>query len=87
MLSAPETKATRSGHQRRWRWGYERMVKLIEAGEIQLGEHNKKRKTCAINRVQPRKTDVPLKKLKAVWPHTSHNAGTHGSCAATTARS
>jgi adenine-specific DNA-methyltransferase len=66
-----------NGHHRRWRWGYERMQRLIEAGEIQLGQHNKKRDTWAINRVQPRK--VELKKLKTVWRHTSHNAGTHGS--------
>ncbi len=68
-----------NGHHRRWRWGYERMVRLIDEGEIQLGQHNKKRDSWAINRVQPRKTDAPLKKLKTVWRHTSHNAGTHGS--------
>lgn len=53
------------------------MVSLIAAGEIRLGQHNKKRNTWAINRVQPKKTE--LKKLKTVWRHTSHNAGTHGS--------
>jgi adenine-specific DNA-methyltransferase len=66
-----------NGYHRRWRWGYDRMVKLIEAGEIRLGQYNKKRDTWAINRVQPKKAE--LKKLKTVWRHTSHNAGTHGS--------
>jgi adenine-specific DNA-methyltransferase len=66
-----------NGDHRRWRWGYDRMLSLIEAGEIRLGQYNKKRDTWAINRVQPRRTE--LKKLKTVWRHTSHNAGTHGS--------
>lgn len=52
------------------------MAQLIEAGEIRLGQYNKKRDTWAINRVQPKK--IKLKKLKTVWRHTSHNAGTHG---------
>lgn len=68
-----------NGHHRRWRWGYERMLKLINDGEIRLGRYNKKRDTWAINRVQERRDIVPLKKLKTVWRHTSHNAGTHGS--------
>jgi adenine-specific DNA-methyltransferase len=67
-----------NGDHRRWRWGYERMLALIEQGEIRLGRYNAKRDTWAINRVQP-VTDVELKKHKTVWRHTSHNAGTHGS--------
>ena len=55
------------------------MRQAHRGGRDTLGQHNKKRDTWAINRVQPRKTDVPLKKLKTVWRHTSHDAGTHGS--------
>jgi adenine-specific DNA-methyltransferase len=61
---------------RRWRWGFERMQKLIADGEIRLGTYNAKRDSWAINRVQPRK--ATHRKLKTVWRHTSHNAGSHG---------
>ena len=66
-----------NGDERRWRWGYETMVRLIEAGEIKVGKHNKKHDRWTINRVQPKKSE--FRKLKTVWRHTSHAAGTHGS--------
>lgn len=70
-----------NGDERRWRWGYETMLRAIEDGEMQLGKHNKKRDTWTINRVQPKKAEAAreFKKLKTVWRHTSHAAGTHGS--------
>ena len=70
-----------NGDHRRWRWGYETMLRLIEAGEIQVGKYNKQRDSWTINRVQPKKQaeTAGLKKLKTVWRNTSHAAGTHGS--------
>ena len=69
-----------NGDQRRWRWGYETMLGLIEQGEIQLGKYNAKRDSWTINRVQPvAEGQSEFKKLKTVWRHTSHAAGTHGS--------
>ncbi len=66
-----------NGAERRWRWGYETMLRLIEAGEMRVGKYNAERDTWTINRVQPK--NVEFRKLKTVWRHTSHAAGTHGS--------
>ncbi len=66
-----------NGDERRWRWGYETMIRLIEAGEIKVGKYSKRLDAWTINRVQPKKSE--FRKLKSVWRHTSHSAGTHGS--------
>lgn len=57
------------------------MLRLIDAGEIRVGKHNAQRDSWTINRVQPKNQaeGASLKKLKTVWRHTSHAAGTHGS--------
>lgn len=63
---------------RRWRWGYEEMVAAASKGELKVGKYNPKRGSWTINRVET-KPDAVFKKLKTVWRHTSHAAGTHGS--------
>jgi adenine-specific DNA-methyltransferase len=67
-----------NGDHRRWRWGYEEMVAALANGELSVGKYNKQRKSWTINRVQI-KPDTVFRKLKTVWRHTSHAAGTHGS--------
>jgi len=66
-----------NGDERRWRWGKDTTDKLIAAGEIVLGQHNKKRDSWAINRVQM--LEAKRNKHKTVWWHSSHSAGSHGS--------
>lgn len=65
------------GDHRRWRWNHDTMNRSIEKGEMELGQYNRKRDSWTINRVQPRQQT--FRKLKTVWRHTSHAAGTHGS--------
>jgi adenine-specific DNA-methyltransferase len=67
-----------NGDHRRWRWGYEEMESALAGGELVVGKFNKQRKSWTINRVQT-KADTTFRKLKTVWRHTSHAAGTHGS--------
>ena len=66
-----------NGDHRRWRWGHMRMQQLIDIGEIKLGQYNRERNSWAINRVERKMRE--FKKLKTVWRHTSHAAGSHGS--------
>ena len=65
----------KKGRHGRWQVGAETMQKLVDAGEIVLGSYNRKLDSWTINRRVPRKT---LKKVKTVWRHKSHDAGTHG---------
>jgi adenine-specific DNA-methyltransferase len=67
-----------NGDHRRWRWGYDEMVAALSRGELVVGKYNKHRKSWTINRVET-KPDTVFRKLKTVWRHTSHAAGTHGS--------
>lgn len=64
------------GEHRRWRWGRERMQSAIETGGVRLGEYNRRNDSWTINLVIRRQDNY--KKLKTVWRHTSHDAGTHG---------
>ena len=66
------------GDHRRWRWGYNAMVKACEAGELKVGKYSKARKSWTINRAEEKPAPT-FKKLKTVWRHPSHSAGTHGS--------
>jgi adenine-specific DNA-methyltransferase len=59
----------------RWQVGSETMQKLIDAGDILLGAYNEKSDSWTVNRRVPRKA---TKKLKTVWRHRGHDAGTHG---------
>jgi adenine-specific DNA-methyltransferase len=65
----------KAGMQGRWQVGQETMQELIDAQEIVLGAYNERAKSWTINRRVPKKT---FKKLKTVWRHKSHDAGTHG---------
>jgi adenine-specific DNA-methyltransferase len=67
-----------NGDHRRWRWGYDEMVSALSKNELVVGKYNKHRKSWTINRVET-KPDTVFRKLKTVWRHTSHAAGTHGS--------
>lgn len=64
------------GEHRRWRWGHERMRAALTVGGIQLGSYNKRQDSWTINLVIQKEDDS--KKIKTVWRHTSHDAGTHG---------
>jgi adenine-specific DNA-methyltransferase len=64
------------GEHRRWRWGRERMQAAVEKGDVRLGRYNKKLDSWTINVVIYR--EDYFKKIKTVWRHTSHDAGTHG---------
>jgi adenine-specific DNA-methyltransferase len=68
----PINKAGRHG---RWQVGREMMQSLIGSGDIVLGKFNKKSKTWTVNRRVLRKE---FKRLKTVWRHKSHDAGTYG---------
>jgi adenine-specific DNA-methyltransferase len=65
-----------NGEHRRWRWGHERMQRAIDAGDVRLGMYRRARDSWTINVVIRRQDHY--KKLKTVWRHTSHDAGTHG---------
>ena len=65
----------KAGMHGRWQIGPETMQTLIESGDIVLGSHNNKDDSWTINRRVLRKAS---KKLKTVWRHKSHDAGTHG---------
>jgi adenine-specific DNA-methyltransferase len=65
----------KAGMHGRWQVGGETMQGLIDAGEIVLGAYNPKANSWTINRRVPKKA---YKKLKTVWRHKSHDAGTHG---------
>jgi adenine-specific DNA-methyltransferase len=65
-----------SGEHRRWRWGRERMQAAVDEGLVRLGRYNKKQDSWTINLAIERRDNY--KKLKTVWRHTSHDAGTHG---------
>jgi adenine-specific DNA-methyltransferase len=67
-----------NGTHRRWRWGYAAMTLAAANGELAVGKYNKKRRSWTINRIET-KPDIAFRKLKTVWRHTSHSAGTHGS--------
>lgn len=64
------------GKHRRWRWGQPRMQEAIERGDVKLGKYNRRSDSWTINLVIRREN--ALKKIKTVWRHTSHDAGTHG---------
>jgi adenine-specific DNA-methyltransferase len=67
-----------NGDHRRWRWGYDSMVRALKNGELRVGKFNRTRQSWTINRVETKMATV-FRKLKTVWRHPSHAAGTHGS--------
>ncbi len=66
---------SKKGIQGRWQVGSETMQPLIDAGNIVLGAHDEKHCYWTVNRRVPRKD---MKKLKTVWRHKGHDAGTYG---------
>jgi adenine-specific DNA-methyltransferase len=65
----------KAGMHGRWQVGAETMQSLIDSGDIVLGAYNAKIDSWTINR---RVLKKEAKKLKTVWRHKSHDAGTHG---------
>ena len=65
------------GEHRRWRWGLDRMQKGIAQNKVRLGKYNRRLDSWTIN-VEIQAQDSTNKKLKTVWRHTSHDAGTYG---------
>lgn len=63
------------GRHRTWRFSWTSMQNEIDSGNIQLGAYNEERDSWTVNVKRPVKR---LKKVKTVWRHKSHDAGTHG---------
>lgn len=66
------------GNERVWRYGRDTMQKLIEAGEIRVGQHSpKKPQPYTLNHWKPRQ-GPRVQRTRTVWWRTSHDAGTYG---------
>jgi len=66
------------GNERVWRYGRDTMQKLIDGGEIRVGQHApKKPQPYTLNHWKPRQ-GPRVQRIRTVWWRTSHDAGTHG---------
>jgi len=63
------------GKERTWRFSSATMQAEVDAGNIRLGKYNSRLDSWTINVKRPKKL---FKKVKTVWRHKSHDAGTHG---------
>lgn len=63
------------GHERVWRYSRETMQRYIDAGEIVVGNFNKKTKSWTLNH---RKLKKDVRRHKTVWWEKRHDAGVHG---------